>query len=140
MEYERVLVATDGSEHATDAAAHACDLANRHDATLDAVYVMDTENADMDVVDAETLSSELRTRGEAALQAVVETAGPFDIDVETMLLEGVPFEEVLTYTEENGVDVIVVGRRGRSEYKRVLLGSTTDAILRHSPVPVFVCP
>ncbi len=141
MHYDSVLIATDGSEQATDAAAHACDLARRHDARLYAVFVMNTENPDIgDAVDSERLRDELRERGKRALEAVREVAAEYDIDPETALLEGEPFDEVLTYVEENDICAIVVGRRGRSENIRVLLGSTADSILRHSPVPVVVCP
>lgn len=141
MEYERVLVATDGSDPATEAAEHACDLAERHDAPLHAVYVMDTENPDVDeVIDADTLRDQLRAQGEAALEKVVEIAEPYGVDVETAILEGVPFDEVVTYVEDEDVDAVVVGRRGRTESIRIPLGSTTDAILRHTPVPVLVCP
>ena len=141
MQYDSVLIATDGSQQATDAAAHACDLAKRHEATLHAVFVMDTENPDVgSAVDAETLRRELREQGEMALQAVGETATEYDVELETALLEGVPFDAVLTYVDENDIDVIVVGRRGRSENIRIVLGSTVDSILRHSSVPVFVYP
>ena len=141
MQYDSVLIATDGSEQATDAAAHASDLAERHDATLHAVFVMDTENPDVGgVVDAERLRAKLEKRGESALEAVSEVATEYDVELETALLEGSPFDAVLTYVEENDVSVVVVGRRGRSENIRVLLGSTADSILRHSSVPVLVCP
>lgn len=141
MRYDSVLIATDGSEQATDASAHACDLAKRHDATLHAVFVMDTENPDIGTaVGSEMLEGELRERGRKALEAVTETAADYDIDPETALLEGQPFDAVLTYVDENDIGVIVVGRRGRSENIRVLLGSTADSVLRHSAVPVFVCP
>lgn len=143
MEYEHVLVATDGSEHANEAVAHACDLASRHGATLHAVHVMDTDSPEVsDVADSETLTQALEGVGEAALESattVVADQG-FDGPVETRLLEGIPFDEVLSYVEDNEVDVVVVGRRGRSESIRLPLGSTTDAIIRHTDVPVFVCP
>ena len=141
MQYNRVLIATDGSEQATEAAAHACDLARRHDAPLHAVFVMDTENPDLSgAIDSERLREELRERGEAALEAVGEVATEYDLDLETALIEGEPFDEVLTYADENDISAIVIGRRGRSENIRVLLGSTADSILRHSSVPVVVCP
>jgi nucleotide-binding universal stress UspA family protein len=141
MQYDSVLIATDGSEQATDAASHACDLARRHDATLHAVFAMDTENPDLgDAVETDAIRAELEEHGETALEAVAEVAAAHDVELETTLLEGEPFDAVLTYVEENDVSVIVVGRRGRSENLRVLLGSTADSILRHSSVPVFVCP
>ncbi len=141
MDHDRVLIATDGSEQSIDAAAYACDLARRHDATLHAVFVMDTDPPGFrGAVDVETLRSELHAQGERAIDAITELAAEHGVELETAILEGQPFDEVLTYAEDNDVDAIVVGRRGRSANIRILLGSTTDSILRHSSVPVIVIP
>lgn len=143
MEYRTVLVATDGSKHAMEATAHACDLADRHDATLHVIHVMDVDHPEVtDVADSKTRGAELKQVGEDVLESTTEVVADqnFEGPVETRLLEGVPYDEVLTYAEDNDVDVIVVGRRGRSESIRLPLGGTTDAIIRHTAVPVFVCP
>ncbi|MFC6793182.1 universal stress protein [Halobaculum halobium] len=56
----------------------------------------------------------------------------------TSIREGVPHEELLSYAEDQGVDLVVVGAKGRSAFQTVLLGSTTEAILRADQVPVLV--
>lgn len=50
---------------------------------------------------------------------------------------GVPYEQILSVSEDIGADVLVLGPRGRSRSARFTLGSTIEKIFRHSPVPVL---
>ena len=135
--YDRILVATDGSETAGDAATHAAALAREHGADLHAAYVVETRTGyDNAIVDPGTVRRALREEGETALAAVESAAG--DYPVETALLEGVPHEELLEYVADEGIDLVVVGAVGRSAFENVLLGSVTDTLVRSAAVPVLV--
>lgn len=137
--YGEILLATDGSAHAEEAAHHAIGLAQLANARVHAVYVIETRTAyDNAIVDPETVRNNLRTDGENALEYVVTKAEDSNVDVDTAILEGIPAEEILSYTAENNIDVIVVGARGRSAFKRALLGSTTEQLLAEATVPLFV--
>jgi nucleotide-binding universal stress UspA family protein len=136
--YNRIIVATDGSDNARRAARHALDLARRYGAELHAVYVIETRTGyDNAIVDPDTVREHRRDEGREALTAV-ETEGDSDVSVVTSLREGVPHEELLTYIDDQEVDLAVVGARGRSAFKTILLGSTTEALLRADRVPVLV--
>lgn len=137
--YDSLLVATDGSDAASLAVEHAIGLAERLDATLYGVAVVETRTAyDNDIVDPDEAERRLRERAEASLAALEETADDAGIHVETVLRAGVPHEEIVAYADEWGVDAIVVGSRGRSEFKRALLGSTVDGVTRLATRPVLV--
>jgi nucleotide-binding universal stress UspA family protein len=56
---------------------------------------------------------------------------------QTRILEGQPYEELVKYSESNEIDMIVLGVRGRGLVKSLLLGSTTDRVVRKSPCPVL---
>ena len=56
---------------------------------------------------------------------------------QTGLLEGQPYEEIVTYAESNDIDMIVLGVRGHGLVKTLFLGSTTDRVVRRSPCPVL---
>lgn len=136
--YERILVATDGSTGAKAAATHAIELTRRYDAELHAVYVIETRTGyDNAIVDPEIVRQNLRETGEEAL-AAIETEAGSGVSVVTSIEEGVPPEELLTYIEERGIDIVVLGAKGRSAFKTILLGSTTEAILHADVVPVLV--
>lgn len=136
--YDRILVATDGSPTADRATTHALDLAREHSAQLHAVYVIETRTGyDNAIVDPEAVRRNLRTEGETALAAVEEEAGG-DPEVRTAVLEGVPHERIAAYADENGVDLVVMGAKGRSAFKTIILGSVTEAVIHAVDVPVLV--
>lgn len=139
--YERILLATDGSENADRAAAQAISLAEGLDATLHALYVIETRTAyDNAIVDVDTVRENLRVDGEAALVAVRERveAAETDLDYTTTIRRGVPAEEILTYVEEHDIGLVIMGATGQSAFKTVLLGSATEAVLRSGSVPILV--
>ncbi|WP_280535316.1 universal stress protein [Halopenitus sp. POP-27] len=136
--YTDVLLATDGSRTAREATDHAIALAAAHDATLHAVYVVETRTAyDNAIVDPETVRENLRQEGEAATEAVRSAAGP-DPEVVTEIRTGVPHEELLAYVREAEIDLVVMGSTGRSTMKTVLLGSTAAAVVEEADVPVVL--
>ena len=136
--YNRILVATDGSDNAQRATRQALDLARQYGAELHAVYVIETRTGyDNAIVDPDTVRQNLREDGEKALTAV-ETEGEPDVSTVTSVREGVPHEELLSYIADQGIDLVVMGAKGRSAFKTILLGSTTEALLRADQVPVLV--
>lgn len=139
--YNTILVPTDGSESASRAAENGLDLAERYDATVHALYVVDTSE-DMEFVSgggAEDLRRERRQRGRTATASLAERARSEGLDVVTAVREGVPYEEILAYTRENDVDLVVMGGHGSSGTDRhLLLGSVTEKVVRAAPVPVHL--
>lgn len=137
--YRTVLLATDGSDDALAAAERAVDLAAHYGAQLSACYVIESRTAyDNAIVEPGTVERALREEGEAALAAVAELATAEDVPVRGAIRRGVPYEELLEHARQEEADLIVLGRQGRSSFRAVLLGSTTDALVRLSAVPVLV--
>jgi nucleotide-binding universal stress UspA family protein len=136
--YDHILVATDGSDNAQRATNQALDLARQYGAELHAVYVIETRTGyDNAIVDSDTVRQNLRNDGEEALGAI-EAEGKPDVSVVTGIREGVPHEELLSYSEDQGIDLVVMGAKGKSAFKTILLGSTTEALLRADQVPILV--
>lgn len=136
--YEQILIAIDGSDTALRATDHALDLARQYGAEIHAVYVIETRTEyDNAIVDPDTVQQNLREEGEEALSTVQQRGEP-DVPVVTSIKEGTPHEEVLAYIDDQGIDLVVVGAKGKSAFKTILLGSTTEAIVRADVVPVLV--
>lgn len=51
-----------------------------------------------------------------------------------------PGEAIITYSEKEKADLIVMGTRGLDQLRRTLLGSVSDYVVRHSSIPVLICP
>lgn len=132
---ETVVVATDGSASVDRAVAVAVDLADRFDADVHALYVIDEgelSSAPDQLVD--DLRAALVEQGHAATAAVgAETDRP----VTTTTREGRPAQEIATYAKEVDADVVATGTRGRHGENRFLIGSVAERVVRTCPTPVL---
>jgi nucleotide-binding universal stress UspA family protein len=61
-----------------------------------------------------------------------------EIQVEKMLVEGHVVEEIVRVANQGSFDLIVIGARGVSHMREMLLGSVTDGVLHHVRCPVLV--
>lgn len=133
--FDTVVVATDGSESVNRAIDVALDLAERFDAEVHALSVVDASEVDASPEQLrEELRTALETHADAALATVEERA---DRDVKTAVREGRPAAEICEYVREIDADLIATGTRGRHGENRLLLGSVAERIVRTSPVPVL---
>lgn len=136
--YDRILIATDGSEEAENAAERGLDLAVLFDAVVDVLYVV--ERFAVDLTRSEREEEQLTDRGEAALRQVEERAADRGLDVATELTEGSPATRIDEYATERGAGLIVLGRQGATGVRERLLGSVTEQVVNESDVPTLVVP
>ncbi len=138
-DYDRVLVTTDGSDHARTAVDHAVAVADAFDATLYALSVVDVGSLPGGpTATPPTRALEQRQEhGEAATAAVADRAETAGVAAVTEVREGFPGPAILEYAEAEGVDLIAMGTHGRTGVDRLLLGSTTERTLRRADVPVM---
>ncbi|WP_135827602.1 universal stress protein [Halorussus halobius] len=133
--FDTVVVATDGSESVTRAVTVALDLAQRFDAAVHALYVVDSGEVDSSPEELrDELRAALESQGEVALDAVRESA---DRGVTTAIREGRPAAEITEYTREQDADLVATGTRGRHGENRFLIGSVAERVVRTCPVPVL---
>ena len=135
--YENVLVPTDGSEPAQVATEQAYEIADRFDATLHALFVIDVDENTPLNLSAEPVVEGLRREGEKLTQAVADGA-PAGLETVTAVEQGNPDEQILEYADAEDVDVIVMGSHGRRGLDRFLLGSVTEKVIRQSDCSVLV--
>ncbi|MFB6072535.1 MAG: universal stress protein [Halobacterium sp.] len=132
---DTVVIATDGSDSVGRAVAVALDVADRFDADVHALYVLEeseVETAPEEV--REEMQDALEERGEQAVSAVAERA---DRRVTTAVREGRPPAEISQYARDVDADVVATGTRGRHGENRFLIGSVAERVVRTCPVPVL---
>ena len=136
--YETVLFPTDGSETATEAAVHAIDLADRHDATLHVLYVVDHERVSRMApkLGTDHIKETLQQEGERATGEIADRAAADAIETTTSLREGAPADVITSYADTVDADAIVMGTNGRSGMDRLLLGSVAERVIQTSDLPV----
>ncbi len=113
--------------------------AERHDATLHVLYVVDAEARSSSPGDEfEGLEHALEEAGRDAVEAIPDRAAEAGADTEHGIRHGVPHEEMLASVSEADVGLTLVGSKNRpGEYRR-LPGSVAERVARHSERPVTV--
>lgn len=135
--YDAILIPTDGSEAAIDAADHAYSLGERYDATVHVLSVVETiESASIVGYGAEKLET-LHEEGTDATRQIVENARSRDIDAVGAVEVGNPDRTILEYAEEHDIDMIVMSTHARSGVGRFLMGSVTEQVIRDGTIPVL---
>ena len=132
--YDRILLATDGSEHATVAALHTAD---REGATLYVLFVAEKTRDDPETTGLQEGVSEDLDRSDEIVKGVVESADEKGVEVTSETVVGHPKEAIREYADEKNVDLIVMGSVGKSGIKRVALGSVAEDVIRSASVPVL---
>lgn len=137
--YETILVATDGSDAANRAVTHALNLAERYESTLCAIHVVDTRLYGESSRDRVSIVvEELEGRGADVLEEFQERADNRGVTVETRLVSGLPFREIIGYADDVDADVVIVGYHGHTHAGRDHIGSVAERVLRNADRPVFV--
>ncbi|MFD1571076.1 universal stress protein [Halorubrum laminariae] len=145
--YERILIPTDGSDVAEAAVDHALDLAEKYDAEVHALYVVDIDSVNLSLGTEQVdrlrqgrfgEMEELKERADEATGAVADRGEERGVEVVEHISGGRPHKLIGEYAEDHEIDLIVMGSHGRAGVRRALLGSVTERTLRSTHVPVLV--
>jgi nucleotide-binding universal stress UspA family protein len=131
----KILLATDGSKDAALAAQAAIDLSNQSGAELHVIYV---GHGSLTLSPTE-YRAEARERLGELVKEVEEAGGAIAEAHLRMDTQGsMEDENIVGLAEELGADLIVIGSRGLSGMKRLLMGSVSESVVRHAHCPVLV--
>jgi nucleotide-binding universal stress UspA family protein len=141
--YDRLLLPTDMSTGVDRAIEHAIDAAERYNAELHVLYVVDADAyssypGDEYVHEFEGLESALEQAGEDALEDVVAAADEAGIETTAVVRHGIPHEEILDYMDDADIGLTVVGSKNRSGEYRRLLGSVAERVSHMAERPVTI--
>lgn len=134
--YDKVLVPTDGSEGAEVAVDHAREIADKFDAEIHVIYVVDVRASTAGEI-WQNMIGEFHKIGEKATSEIAETLTEQGLDTVAEVTEGIPHVEIRDYTNQEDIDLVVMGTHGRTGLDRVLVGSTAEKVVRTSEVPVL---
>jgi universal stress protein A len=134
--FERILVAVDGSPQSEKTIAVAVDLAQRYSAAVTVVHVREYERyegSDVDLgppVPAEDLVAQTVARFEGA---GVDARG----EIRRVSTGDTP-QQIIEVAAATGADLIVLGSRGMTEWKSLLLGGVANKVVHHAACPVLL--
>ena len=153
--YKKILLPMDGSECAERAGGHAIWTSNASGADIIVLYVVDTyflRSAYLPNFRGELYDS-LQKEGEGVVERFKEKLEKNQceglckgVNLKTEVTGGKPYEEIIDTIQRENADVVFMGSTGRHSrgildgLNRILLGDTTDKVLRSAKVPVVVVP
>ena len=141
MEIKSILFPTDFSATTKHTAAFAADLALKYGAKVYILHVIYDIARDSGWYGAplqlDTVYEDIKINAMEEIQRVSKEAFGDGIEVEKVVQVGIPYSDILKFSDDNSVDLIVIGSHGKKGLDRVLFGSTVQKVLRRSKCPVL---
>lgn len=135
---ERILVATDGSEYSQGAIREAIGFAKVCSSRL---YVMTTIEV---IADGETATQqaedEMELEAQKHLDAVKAQALKEGVEAEAFIAYGEPHQNIIDEAVKKKIDLIFVGRRGRTGLNKLLMGEVASKVIGQADCKVIVVP
>jgi nucleotide-binding universal stress UspA family protein len=147
MDFHAILVAMDFSECAAAAFQMAEKLARRFGAKIILLHVINQRVverlADHLREEPEAFLPEFRERAQQQLGEFLKRVKLEKLEVESMVVVGLPFQEIAVVARDLAVDLVVMGgygRGGRGPIEKIFFGSTAEKVVRLLPCPVLCVP
>ena len=128
----------DGSESAKKAFEKSIYLAQKCNSKLDVIHVVLDSTYGGDSATTFELIEELKEKGMKLLERCKSQAIKNNVPVETLLELGDHAQVIIDIANKNNYDLIIMGSRGMSAFKELLLGSVSFKVMHHARCPVMV--
>ncbi|WP_257346920.1 universal stress protein [Pseudalkalibacillus decolorationis] len=136
--FSKILLATDGSEHASRAAEKAATIAlSNSDSKVTMIYVIDVSTSKSDVLSAGS-KEKLEENRKRKLQNAEEILTENNVEYEVHILRGEPGPTIVKYANENQYDLVVIGSRGLNSFQEMVLGSVSHKVAKRANSPVMI--
>ncbi|WP_435069437.1 universal stress protein [Haloplanus sp. C73] len=136
--FRHILIPVDGSEASTRAAEHAFDFVADAGGRVTALYVIDMGDAGYVAVPSDIAETKerIRSKGEEITAEIESMAADAGVECETAVVTGIVDEAIVEYAREHDVDLIAMGKHGKRDPDKPLIGNTARRVVQESPVPV----
>jgi nucleotide-binding universal stress UspA family protein len=133
--FKKILIGFDGSPQSEKATESA--LARSLDAKV-LLFAVARPPEPATIVEVDAMLDDAREHFEEQFKKIAERANALEVELETAIAVGHPVEQIVHRAELDRVDLIVLGRRGKSRFEKMLVGSTAEKVLRYAHSPVMV--
>ena len=142
--FKKILVPLDGSDMAEAVLPNVRSLAQCFESEITLLQVlipipMSYYGATVDMVVMSNLEQSARTAANSYIQKTVAHLEDLGIKARAVIHEELSAADfILTYAEQNGIDLIAMSTHGRTGIGRWLLGSVADRVMNHAKTPVLL--
>ncbi|WP_188206393.1 universal stress protein [Alkalibacillus aidingensis] len=134
--FNKILLASDGSEFAVRATEEAIEIAKCNPKTvIHVVYVSEDSKSDV-LQNWNTLG--VQEQRKQLVRPSVEKIENADIKYEIEFLHGEPGPSIVKHANENNFDLVVVGSRGRNRFQELVLGSVSHKVAKRANCAVMI--
>jgi nucleotide-binding universal stress UspA family protein len=142
IEIKSILLPTDFSDYSKYALDYAVSFATQYKAKLYVLHVLLSPHAlagfeAAPFVSFERLYTEMKKSADEAMNRFISDDVRKEVPVETAIVQGAPFIEIIKFARAKDVDLIVIATHGRTGLSHVLFGSVAEKVIRKSPCPVL---
>ncbi|KGX92555.1 universal stress protein [Pontibacillus halophilus JSM 076056 = DSM 19796] len=135
--FNKILLATDGTEHGLETVKRAAHLASiEQDASVTVLYVIDANSSKHDVISQGSIGVD-HTRYER-VRPIEEQLNFKGVPYTLEMVKGDPSREISDYANRHEYDIVVMGSRGLNAFQEVLLGSVSHKVTREVDCPVMI--
>jgi nucleotide-binding universal stress UspA family protein len=136
--FEKILVAVDGSELSTRALEEALQIAKLVNGEITLIHVYWTGSTHILTPTQDHRFEAKREKGARILADGEKRAKAKAVQVQTVLIDGDIVDQIIKTAKEGNFNLVVVGARGLSRVKGLLMGSISHGVTRNAPCPVLV--
>ena len=143
--YKRILLTLDGSEMSEQALPVAINHAKKFQSVLYLLRVVNplikSYRTGMATISAiEKAEEQLRGIAEDYLDGIAAKLKEDEMEVTIATRIGIPYKQIISFSDQNKIDLIVMCTRGESGFTRWMVGSNTDYVIRGTNIPVLAVP
>ncbi|MCY8214739.1 universal stress protein [Bacillus haynesii] len=136
--YKKILIAVDGSAHSERSADHAINMAKLvPEAEVELIYVLDYSKSKSEVLHRASLE-ELENARINKLKNVEEKFKTANVSYQITMKHGEPGPTIVSYANDNGFDMVIVGSRGLNSLQEMVLGSVSHKVAKRVNCPVMI--
>jgi nucleotide-binding universal stress UspA family protein len=146
LHIRRILVAVDGSNPSLNASTFAIDIAKRYDAELIVLHVIDPRYRELEIAISprpgrfKEIEKKVMEDAQKILDTVRQKATEKNVNVKMDAISSFTsvMKDIVHYAKVNNADIIVIGNRGMTGFKKLLVGSVASGVVTYSDCPVLV--
>ena len=143
FQIKNILLPTDFSNLSLTAGDYAVEIALQYGAVIHLLHILEKTPPILAIRSLDLSEDKIRKSIDEYAQksieeSVVKIRSGKDVEIKPVIRKGIDYEEIINYSKENNIDIIVIATHGRTGVLHTLLGSVAEKVIRYSKKPVLV--